>query len=74
MDNVHLFLKETPVSEVLKSRQISLAALNITQTLERTECMTVIMTSAGETSWILSRCEMRRFHGAGMLWYSAGPA
>lgn len=33
MDNVHLFLKETPVSEVLKSRQISLAALNITQTL-----------------------------------------
>lgn len=55
----HLFLK--------CQRQISLAALNITQTLERTECMTIIVTSAGKTSWILSRCETRWFHGAGML-------
>lgn len=35
--------------------------------MERTECMTVIVTSAGEISWILSRCETRWFHGAGML-------
>lgn len=35
--------------------------------MERTECMTIIVTSAGETPWILSRCETRWFHGAGML-------
>lgn len=35
--------------------------------MERTECMTIIVTSAGETSWILSRCETGWFCGAGML-------
>lgn len=36
--------------------------------------MTIVVTSAGDASWILSRCEARWFRGAGMLRYSAGPA
>lgn len=53
---------------------MSLTALNITQTLERTECMTIIVTSAGETSWVLRSCETSRFRGAGRQRYAAGPA